>query len=77
MSSLFSQENIFKPLGMKASFYLTPDIKERLVDLTYRRGDKLEPWAGQTTLIEQDPCKGIISKFHFWQDTVRSLPTIS
>lgn len=48
---------------MRASFYLTPDIKARLVDLAYRRGDTLEPWAGQTTkLIEQDPSKGDIHK---------------
>ncbi|KAH9474867.1 Acyltransferase calJ [Psilocybe cubensis] len=53
----YFQQNIFKPLGMKASFYLTPDIKSKLVDLSYRRGDTLEPWSGQTKLIEQDPSK--------------------
>ncbi|KAH9474868.1 carboxylate methylbutanoyltransferase mlcH [Psilocybe cubensis] len=41
----YLQENIFKPLNMKASFYLTPDIKDRLVDMTFRRNDILEAWA--------------------------------
>lgn len=53
-----SQENVFKPLSMKASFYRTPDIQARLVDLAYRRDGKLEAWANQSTLIEQDADKG-------------------
>lgn len=55
---LHSQEVIFRPLGMSASFYLTPDVKARLVDLTYRKNGNMEAWAGQSKLIEQDPTKG-------------------
>lgn len=51
------QDNIFKPLDIKASFYLTPDIKERLVDLTFRRGNNLEAWSDQSRIIERDPLK--------------------
>ncbi|KAF8873803.1 beta-lactamase/transpeptidase-like protein [Gymnopilus junonius] len=53
----YLQENMFKPLGMSASFYLTPDLKTRLVDLTYRRNGNMEAWAGQSKLIEQGPAK--------------------
>jgi CubicO group peptidase (beta-lactamase class C family) len=53
----YLQENIFKPLVMKASFYLTPDIKANLVDLAYRRNGNMEAWANQSLLIEQDPTK--------------------
>ncbi|PPQ93960.1 hypothetical protein CVT25_014871 [Psilocybe cyanescens] len=53
----YLQDNIFKPLDIKASFYLTPDIKERLVDLTFRRGNNLEAWSDQSRIIERDPLK--------------------
>ncbi|PPQ86188.1 hypothetical protein CVT25_006931 [Psilocybe cyanescens] len=55
----YFQENIFKPLDIKASFYLTPDIKEKLVDLSYRRNGNLEASAKQAeqVLIERDPTK--------------------
>ncbi|KAJ3505256.1 hypothetical protein NLJ89_g7511 [Agrocybe chaxingu] len=54
----FFKENIFNPLGLKsASFYLTPDLKSKLVDLSYRRDGKLEPWADQVPVGERDPAK--------------------
>lgn len=55
-----SQENVFKPLDIKASFYLTPDIKDKLVDLSYKRNGNIEPSAKQTeeVVIERDPAKG-------------------
>jgi hypothetical protein len=41
------------------SFYLTPELKNNLVDLTYRRNDGvLETWKGQLGIIERDPQKG-------------------
>ena len=55
-----SKKHIFEPLGMKTSFFLTPDLKERAVNLTYRDAEgALHPWAGQLEIIEQDPTKGI------------------
>ncbi|KAF8963535.1 beta-lactamase/transpeptidase-like protein [Flammula alnicola] len=53
----YLKENVFGPLGMKSSFYLTPELKAKCVDLTFRRNGKLEPWAGQTKINEQDPSK--------------------
>ncbi|CAA7269887.1 unnamed protein product [Cyclocybe aegerita] len=55
----YCKENIFVPLGMTASFYLTPELKERLVPLAYsdRQTGKFEPWADQLKLIERDPSK--------------------
>ncbi|KAJ3504164.1 hypothetical protein NMY22_g18012 [Coprinellus aureogranulatus] len=54
----YCQENIFKPLGIRASFYLTPTLRNDLVRLTFRDPDgKIVPWAGQTPIIEQDPEK--------------------
>lgn len=44
------------------SFHLTPEIKQRLVALSYRNKDgQLRPWAGEVEVIEQDPQKGAIS----------------
>jgi len=43
---------------MKASFFLTPDLRERVVNLTYRdENGNLHPWANQVEIIEQDPTK--------------------
>ncbi|KAF8958101.1 beta-lactamase/transpeptidase-like protein [Flammula alnicola] len=54
----YCKENIFGPLGMETSFYLTPSMKENLVNLAYRRKDgTLEKWDGQLGIIEQDPAK--------------------
>ena len=46
---------------MKTSFFLTPDLKERAVDLAYRDATNrtLHPWANQIETIEQDPTKGM------------------
>ena len=55
-----SKEHIFDPLGMKTSFFLTPDLKERAVNLAYRDAKGgLNPWANQLEIIEQDPTKGM------------------
>lgn len=54
-----SKEHITGPLGMESSFYLTPELKRRLVNLTFRDSDGgLNPWANQVNIIEQDPSKG-------------------
>ena len=56
----FSHENIFKPLGMTtASFYLTPELKAKLVNLAISVNGKFEPFVDQVKIIEQDPsqCK--------------------
>jgi len=53
----YCQENIFAPLGMKSTFYLTPEVKERSITLSFRRDGQLEPWADQVELIERDPTK--------------------
>jgi hypothetical protein len=47
---------------MKASFYLTPDLKEKLLKLSLRTEDgQLHVWNNQpgTGLIEQDPSKSM------------------
>ncbi|KDR77296.1 hypothetical protein GALMADRAFT_96063 [Galerina marginata CBS 339.88] len=55
----FCKERIFEPLGMATTtFYLTPELRENLVQMTYRRKDgKLEKWTNQLGTIEQDPEK--------------------
>ncbi|KDR77348.1 hypothetical protein GALMADRAFT_443271 [Galerina marginata CBS 339.88] len=53
----YLQENIFKPIGMKASFYPTPDIKARLLGLTCRRNGEIKAWDDKSRLREQDPAK--------------------
>ncbi|KJA25265.1 hypothetical protein HYPSUDRAFT_135104 [Hypholoma sublateritium FD-334 SS-4] len=55
----FCKEHIFGPLGMSSSFYLRPDLKKDLVNLTYTSaGDgKLYPWADQMEIMEQSPDK--------------------
>ncbi|KJA25269.1 hypothetical protein HYPSUDRAFT_199807 [Hypholoma sublateritium FD-334 SS-4] len=55
----FCKEEIFDPLGMEScSFHLTPQLKQRFVELAYRNEDgRLVPWSGQIGVIEQDPEK--------------------
>ncbi|KIM41569.1 hypothetical protein M413DRAFT_445541 [Hebeloma cylindrosporum] len=54
----YCKELIFGPLDMDASFHLTASRRERLVKLTYRQKDgRLEKWADQLGVIEQDPEK--------------------
>ena len=54
-----SKEYITGPLGMGSSFYLTPELKRRLVNLSFRdSAGGLNPWANQVNIIEQDPSKG-------------------
>ncbi|KAF5325215.1 hypothetical protein D9619_009738 [Psilocybe cf. subviscida] len=54
----FCKQHFFEPLGMETSFYLTPELKKRMVDLTFRGGDgQYHQWANQVPIIEQDPHK--------------------
>jgi CubicO group peptidase (beta-lactamase class C family) len=68
-----SKEHIFDPLGMKTSFFLTPDLKERAVGLAYRDANgTLDPWDNQIEIIEQDPTKGMLkNKISCFQMLVR------
>ncbi|KAJ7511438.1 beta-lactamase/transpeptidase-like protein [Mycena galericulata] len=52
----YLQEYIFAPLGIKsASFYLTPDLKERLLPLSYRKkSGELVRW-NAPSVIDHDP----------------------
>ena len=46
---------------MKTSFFLTPDLKDRAVNLAYRDAQRtLHPWANQLEIMEQDPTKGTL-----------------
>ncbi|PPQ71677.1 hypothetical protein CVT24_007830 [Panaeolus cyanescens] len=55
----FFQENIFQPLDMKASFYLTPELRANYMHLSRRAAAdrQLEPWKGEILILEQDPEK--------------------
>ena len=63
----FSQERIFKLLGMKTSFYVTPEIRENLIEMTFRRNEDgvLEKWDKQLKVTEQDPAKCAWKLFTF------------
>ena len=51
---------------MKTSFFLTPDLKKRAVNLAYRDANgTLHPWNNQIEIIEQDPTKGMGKKKFF------------
>ena len=57
---IISKEHIFGPLAMKSSFFLTPDLKERVVNLAYLdENGTLHPWDNQLEIIEQDHTKGM------------------
>ena len=59
-----SKEHIFDPLNMKASFFLTPELSEKAVNLAYRDANGvLHPWANQIDILEQDSTKG-----NFWKN---------
>ncbi|GLB39797.1 putative beta-lactamase transpeptidase-like protein [Lyophyllum shimeji] len=53
----YYKEHIFSPLGItSASFYLTPNLKQKSVPLVFRESDgKIVPWASQVPIIVQDP----------------------
>ncbi|KAJ7175739.1 beta-lactamase/transpeptidase-like protein [Mycena filopes] len=54
----YFKDHVFSPLGItSASFYLTADLKERLLPLSFREGDTLERFNGQVEIIDQDPEK--------------------
>ena len=45
---------------METSFYLTPELRKRLVHLTFHNtenGSSLDPFTNQMEIIEQDPTK--------------------
>ena len=59
---------------MKSSFFLTPDLKERAVNLTYRDANgTLHAWDNQIEIIEQDPTKGMQKKKLFFSNAGPSL----
>ncbi|PPQ97279.1 hypothetical protein CVT26_006672 [Gymnopilus dilepis] len=59
----FFKENIFKPLGMESSFYLSPELEKRLAALSWReKNGNLVPLTNQIPIIEKDPSK---LKLHF------------
>ncbi|KAJ6584872.1 beta-lactamase/transpeptidase-like protein [Mycena capillaripes] len=53
----YFKDHIFSPLGItSASFYLTPDLKERLLPLSIRDAENnLVRWNHQVEIINQDP----------------------
>ncbi|KAJ7695988.1 beta-lactamase/transpeptidase-like protein [Mycena rosella] len=53
----YFKDHIFSPLGItSASFYLTPDLKERLLPLSVRDSEgKLAMWNNEPKIIDQDP----------------------
>ncbi|KAJ7505439.1 beta-lactamase/transpeptidase-like protein [Mycena galericulata] len=53
----YFKDHIFAPLGItSASFYLTPDLKERILPLSVRDADnKLVRFNNQVPIINQDP----------------------
>ncbi|EDR10572.1 uncharacterized protein LACBIDRAFT_317165 [Laccaria bicolor S238N-H82] len=54
----YCQMHIFKPLGIRATFYLTPDYKARSVAFSFREpSGEFVSWASQVPVIEQDPKK--------------------
>jgi len=53
----YLKENMFGHLGMKSSFYRTAELNAKSLPMTYRRDGKLERWADQGRLVEQDPSK--------------------
>ncbi|KAF7346174.1 Acyltransferase mlcH [Mycena sanguinolenta] len=54
-----SKDHIFSPLNITSpSFYLTADLKERLLPLSVRNSEnKLEKWTNQVEIINRDPEK--------------------
>ena len=57
--TLISKENIFGPLGMKTSYYLTSDLRQKFVGLNFRdAAGKVNLWDDQLKIIEQDSSKG-------------------
>ncbi|KAJ7758526.1 beta-lactamase/transpeptidase-like protein [Mycena maculata] len=55
----YFKDHIFSPLGLtSASFYLTQDLKERILPLSIRDSEKkLTRWDNQVPIIDQDPQK--------------------
>ncbi|KAJ7645479.1 beta-lactamase/transpeptidase-like protein [Mycena polygramma] len=53
----YFKDHIFSPLGItSASFYLTPDLKKRLLPLSVRDSEnKLVKWDHQVETVNQDP----------------------
>ncbi|KAJ7043996.1 beta-lactamase/transpeptidase-like protein [Mycena alexandri] len=50
----YFKEHIFSPLGItSASFHLTPDLKERLLPLSFRVGENLEKFNDQVKIIPE------------------------
>ncbi|PPQ92543.1 hypothetical protein CVT25_010376 [Psilocybe cyanescens] len=68
----YCKEHIFEPLDMKSGFYVTPEMRKKLVKLTYRNNEgNLEKWADQLGTIEPDPTKA-----HFLQGGIGLYTTL-
>jgi len=52
----YCTENIFNPIGMEATFHLTPEVKAKSVEMSFRDPltRKFQTWANQTPFIMQD-----------------------
>lgn len=56
--AIYSKKHIFEPVGMDTSFYLSPELRRRAVNLAFREKDgSLSQWNNQVDIIEQDPTK--------------------
>jgi len=54
----YCQENIFKPLGMTStSFYLTPELQAKAIDLAFNADGKFQHFVDRTKLIEKEPSR--------------------
>ena len=64
----FSKNHILIPLGMlSTSFYLTPNLKDRAIQLSFRGADgKIVPWDNQYSIIEADPSRGLSGHVVVW-----------
>jgi methyl acetate hydrolase len=62
--SFCRKQNIFHPLGIKASFYLTPDLKEKKVAFVLRNEGDLLAVDPNVRLFETDPEKGMCNPCH-------------
>ncbi|TFK18683.1 beta-lactamase [Coprinopsis marcescibilis] len=52
----YSRKNIFDPLGVKATYHLTAELKEKLVDLTFRNADgSIANWENRAAVIQRHP----------------------
>ncbi|KAF5323064.1 hypothetical protein D9611_009298 [Ephemerocybe angulata] len=52
----YTEENIFKPIGIQTTFNLNADLKDGLMELSFRNSDRsISRWDNQLKLIERYP----------------------